>query len=398
MKVAFVVQRYGLEVNGGAELLCRQVAERMVRFWDVEVLTTCAVDYMTWKNEYAPGLSTVNGVSVRRFQVDTPRDVRAFNKLSERVFFSPGTRAEEIEWMRAQGPCSSPFLDYLSQHAADYDFFLFFTYLYGTTFFGLPLVNGKAGLVPTAHDEPPIFLDIFRNLFKLPQVLLFNTPWEQQFVNQRFGTAHILQDVVGVGVEVPGNVDGDRFRARHEEALEGRDFLLYAGRVDESKGCRELISHFARLREDLYEHPLKLVLIGTPVMELPEHPDIVPLGFVTEEEKFDALAAATVVILPSPYESLSIVALEAWALGQPVLANGRCETLRMQCAKSNGGLWYEDYLEFRATLELLLRQPALRKCLGASGRQFVKDTYTWEIVEAKYRSLLDRALSSARSP
>ena len=214
-KVAFVVQRYGLEVNGGAELLCRQVAERMAKYWDVEVLTTCAIDYMTWQNEYPPGPTTVNGITVQRFPVDVPRDVAAFNQLSDSVLVGGAGRDAELQWMKAQGPFSSALLDYLQHHHQTYDWFIFFTYLYASTFFGLPLVADRSILVPTAHDEPPIYLEIFRDLFSLPKVLIFNTTEEQDFVNQRFGTQHILQDVVGVGVEAPPDVSAERFLAQY---------------------------------------------------------------------------------------------------------------------------------------------------------------------------------------
>lgn len=392
MKVAFVVQRYGIEVNGGAELHCRQVAERMAKYWDVEVLTTCALDYMTWQNVYPPGLTAVNGVCVRRFPVDAPRDVPAFNRLSAMVFAGGAGRADELEWMKAQGPSSAGLLDHLHRHGHDYHFFIFFTYLYASTFFGLPLVASRSALVPTAHDEPPIYLDIYDRLFRLPKALIFNTPEEREFVNRRFGTHHILQDVIGVGLEEPSDFSADRFLDTHREQLEGKDFVLYAGRLDESKGCRELFSHFVRFRDDRGEHPLKLVLIGSIFMEIPKHPDILYLGFVSEREKFDAMVASKVVLVPSPYESLSMVALEAWQLGKPVLANGTCGVLRGQCIRSNAGLWYADYAEFREALALLLRDPQLRVRLGASGSVFVRRFYDWTLVESKYLRLINLAI------
>ena len=388
-KVAFVVQRYGLEVNGGAELLCRQVAERMAKYWDVEVLTTCAIDYMTWQNEYPPGPTTVNGITVQRFPVDVPRDVAAFNQLSASVLVGRAGRDAELQWMKAQGPFSSALLDYLQHHHQTYDWFIFFTYLYASTFFGLPLVADRSILVPTAHDEPPIYLEIFRDLFCLPKALIFSTTEEQDFVNQHFGTQHILQDVVGIGVEAPPDVSAERFLTQYAEELEGREFILYVGRVDASKGCRQLCSHFMRFREDVPAHPLKLVLLGSPAMEIPPHPDIVALGFVSDQDKYDAIAAAQVVILPSPYESLSMVALEAWQQGKPVLANGVCAVLRGQCKRSNGGLWYDNYAEFQETLSLLLQEAGLRERLGGSGRSFVQRCYAWTAIEKQYLNLVN---------
>jgi glycosyltransferase involved in cell wall biosynthesis len=394
MRVAFVVQRCGIEVNGGAELLCRQVAERMARHWDVEILTTCAIDYMTWKDHYPPGLTEVNGVPVRRFPVERPRNVRLFNRLCARVFHQPHTAEDEQAWMRAQGPDAPDLLRHLADHAEAYDFFIFFTYLYATTVFGLPLVRDRAALVPTAHDEPPIYLGIYHELFQQTRVLVFNTPWEQQFVNTRFGTTETIQDVIGCGIDLPPQIEPDRFRTAHAGALENADTLLYVGRIDRSKGCDTLASHFMRFRVDAYRHPTKLVLLGERVWQPPPHPDIVPLGFVSDQEKFDALADATIVVAPSPYESLSIVALEAWRLARPVLVNGRCEVLRDQCLRSNGGLWYTSYGEFREGLSMMLREPALRGALGADGRRFVDQNYSWPVIEDRYC----RLIASAASP
>lgn len=287
MTIALVVQRYGLEVNGGAELLCRQVAERLAARYPLEVLTSCAVEYQTWKDAYPPGLVRVNGIPVRRFPVDAPRDPARFAALSRRVFEGPHDREDELAWMRAQGPYSSRFLEYLKAEGARYACVVFFTYLYAFTYFGLPLVRDRCLLVPTAHDEPPIRLGLFREVFAAPRALIFLTPEEQAFVNAHFGTGAVPQTVAGVGVEVPADVDGARFTAAHVDRLEGWPLLLYAGRIDESKGCRQLFSHFVRFREDRPERPVKLVLLGRPAMEIPAHPDILALGFVPDQTKLD---------------------------------------------------------------------------------------------------------------
>lgn len=387
-QVAFVVQRYGIEVNGGAELHCRQLAEHMARYWDVEVLTTCALDYMTWQNAYPPGQTTVHGIPVRRFPVETPRDVEAFQRLSATVLNGGATHDAALRWMRAQGPTAPALLDHLRQHGTTYRVVIFFTYLYATTFFGLPLVAERSVLVPTAHDEPPLALEIYRAWFQLPRLFIFNTPEEQRLINQRFGTQHVPQAVVGVGMEPPSDANAERFLRQYGAALEAYALLVYIGRIDESKGCRQLFSHFMRFREDVPEHPVKLVLLGSAAMEIPPHPDILALGFVSDEVKFDALAAAQVVVLPSPYESLSMVALEAWQVGKPVLANGACEVLRGQCIRSNGGVWYEDYAEFRVALLLLLQQPRLCERLGHMGQAFVQRHYSWEQVEQRYQALV----------
>jgi len=374
VRVAFCVQRYGLEVNGGAELLCRQVAERMAAHWDVEVLTTCAMDYTSWKDCYAPGSDTVSGLPVRRFRVDFPRCTPVFNRLCETVF--PGDAGPELEarWAYEQGPYSSDYLRYLSTHGQSYDLIIFSTYLYATTYYGLPRVAERSVLVPNAHDEPAFGLSIYRELFAAARGLIFNTPEEQQMVLE----AQALETpnwVVGVGVEPeydgqPGRFDGP--------------YLLYLGRIDESKGCAELFDHFIAYRAAHPHPPLRLLLAGKSVMPIPSHPDIVQLGFIDEQAKFDALRGAELLVVPSPYESLSIVALESWTQGTPVLANGACKVLAGQCERSGAGLCYTDQSSFIQTLFGLLNDTHKRETLGESGKAFVAQRYSWSAVEQVY--------------
>jgi glycosyltransferase involved in cell wall biosynthesis len=382
MKIAFVVQRYGVEICGGSEQLCRQVAERLSHHGEVEVLTTCAADYMTWQDVYEPGLSTINGVPVRRFRVDYPRTVPLFNHLSEAVFSDKNCPELELRWVREQGPYSSDFLRYLEAEARRFDVWIFFTYAYAFTFFGLPRVAGRSLLVPTAHDEPAFHLPIYRSLFRQPRAFLFNTAEEQNLVLQKFGLS-TPSAVAGIGMDEIEKPDADELPLRLRDRLRP-PFLLYLGRIDEAKGCRPLLENFLRFRREHPELSFQLVLAGKPLMELPSHPDIVPLGFLEEEEKRQVLAAARLLIMPSPYESLSIVVLEAWSLGVPVLVNGNCAVLRGQYRRSGGGLEYTDYPEFRDALLRVVQEPSLGRQLGERGRSYVRENYAWPVVERTY--------------
>jgi glycosyltransferase involved in cell wall biosynthesis len=388
-RVAFVVQRYGPDVCGGAEHLCRLVAERMTRHWDVEVLTTCAIDHVTWANVLPAGVADVNGVRVRRLPVDRPVDPAARNRLYARMEEPAHTIDEERDWLRAQGPIVPDFVARVRETARDADFLVFFTYLFSPTVDGLPAVAAKSMLVPTAHDEPALRLAMYRPVFASARALVFSTPEERDLVNARFGTGATAQGIVGVGVDTPADVSAARFRAAHPEL--GDDALLvYAGRVEKGKGAPDLARSFIRHCASATT-PARLVILGAGDAALPTHPRIVRLGWVSEQEKFDALAAATVVVVPSWFESLSIVALEAWRLGKPVLVNARCDVLRGQARRSGGGLWYDGYAEFRESLRLLLDDAVLRARLGAAGRAFVDREYAWPVIEAKYQELAERA-------
>jgi glycosyltransferase involved in cell wall biosynthesis len=385
LKIAFVVQRYGLEINGGAEFLCREVAEHLSRYCEVEVITTCAIDYTTWKNEYSEGETTINGVSVRRFPVDYPRNLKRFNNLSERILDKKHTIDEEIEWMRLQGPYSTKLIQFIKDNKDSYDSFIFFTYLYCTTFFGLPLVADKAILVPTAHDEPPIYLSIFEEIFKNPKAIMYNTKEEKEFVIKQFHNENIPSDIAGAGVTAPVSIDENNSKFTSDK----EDFLIYMGRVDESKGCGELFDYFIRYKTETHSS-VKLMVLGKAVMGIPKHPDIIYLGFVSDQEKYSALRLSKILLMPSKYESLSMVLLEAWCCQKPVLVNGQCEVLKGQCIRSNAGLWYENYEEFSECLNLLLANEQLRVQLGYNGRGFMDLNYSWGKIEMKYLGLIER--------
>lgn len=385
-RVAFIVQRCGVEVNGGAEAHCLQIAQRMSTHWDTEVITTCALDYMTWADFYAPGPEEIGETVVRRFPVDRPRDVASFDRLSGELHARQDTAAiaEQEEWMQAQGPVSSALFDYLTEHRDDYDAFIFFGYLYATTYFGLPRVQEKAFLAPLAHDEWTIYFSMWERFFALPQRLIFNTSFERDFLRRRFPQLSLEGPVVGAGVEPPADFAPDRFRERYRLH---EPFLLYVGRVDESKGCRALIENFIAGREaNRIEH--KLVLAGTEVMPIPFHDDVIHLGFVDEEQKWDAMSACDWLVMPSPHESLSLVLLEAWAAGRPALVTAEAEVLVGQCRRANAGLWYRDAQEFQSIVQLVDRP--VKESLGANGRRFVAEHYSWARVESDYLALLQR--------
>jgi glycosyltransferase involved in cell wall biosynthesis len=385
VKVAFVVQRCGTEVAGGAERLCLQIAQHMSRYWQIEILTTCARDYMEWQNYYPPGIEQIGETIVRRFPVDHPRDVASFNRLSAalRERQATSTLEEQEEWMRAQGPISTPLLDYIRTHSDDYDIFIFFGYLYATTYFGLPLVGQKAYLAPLAHDEWPIYFSMFDSMFAIPRAFIFNTQVERDFLRVRFPGLAMAGDIIAVGVERGQNICPEQFRLDYN--ITG-PFILYLGRVDESKGCRELLSYFRQAKQTT-TIPHELVLIGEEVMEVGFHDDIISLGIVAEQDKWNALRACDWFVMPSQFESLSIAILEAWLSERPVLVNGRCAVLQHQCQHSNGGLWYNDYSEWIAAITALADTE--KQHLGRQGRRFTEKLYSWNRVEQAYLRFVD---------
>ena len=319
-RVAFVVQRCGNEVRGGAEALCLKLADRMAQHWETTVLATCALDYMLWKNYYPDGKESVGRTVIKRFLVDEPRDVALFDSFSTtlRQQGEKATLEDQEQWMRLQGPMSQGLLTFISDNALNYEAYIFFGYLYATTYFGLPLVANKSWLAPLGHDEWPIYFTMWDRFFAMPRGFIFQAPEEQLFLQRRFPQLRLSGPVAGIGVEIPPELDGPRFRCKYEI---NEPFLLYVGRVDESKGCRDLFDLFCRLKAET-STPHKLVLIGSEVMPVPYHKDIIYLGPSSEQEKWDAMAACDWLINPLPYEIAPLLAQLATSLKTPKPRNG----------------------------------------------------------------------------
>jgi glycosyltransferase involved in cell wall biosynthesis len=323
----------------------------------------------------------VDGVPVRRFAVERGR-ARDFRLREHRAFAAGHSLADETAFVQAQGPVAPDLRDHLLAHGREFDQVLFFTYIYWPTLMGLPLVPERAVLVPTAHDEPAIGLSVYRPVFHLPRAIAYNTEEERQMVQRRFRNERVPGEVVGVGVDALSG-DAMRFRGRH--ALAGPLFL-YIGRIVESKGCRELFDRWARW-QDGAATKATLVLIGHREMALPERPDIVHLGTVNEQEKWDALAACTAMCVPSVLESLSLVTLEAWAASRPIVCDAASPVVGSMARRAAAGLAYRDGAEFAAICELLLERREVAGGLGRSGAAFVERTYTWPAVVEKYLDL-----------
>ena len=393
MKLAVVVQRYGADINGGAELHARYIAERLSRHATVEVLTTCARDYVTWKNELPAGVEQVNGVTVRRFPVAHERNPHDFGRRSQRVFERTHSIADELGWLESEGPASPAMIAHVERAARDLDFVVLFSYRYYHAWHIARRVPHKAVLVPTAERDATVGLSIFGPVFRGVRALMYNSPEERAMIQAASGNASVPGVVVGVGSDVPERTDAERFRRKFKLR---RPFAIYIGRIDENKGCGELFAHFQRYAA-AFPRGMDLVLIGSAKMTVPKHPRIHHLGFLDDRDKFDALAASDLLIMPSYFESLSMVALEAWALGKPVLANGRCDVLRGQCIRSNAGLYYESYEEFVEALYSLESNGPLNSRLGRNGRDFFKRHYAWPVIERKYLEMFDQLKKRERS-
>lgn len=384
-KIAFVCQRYGLEVNGGSELYCRQLAERLAAEYEVHVYTTCAMDYVTWANVYQPGTESLNGVTVHRFANTQERDLQRFGEASTRVLDRPEhTDAEELAWIEEQGPVCQELLEVLHRQQHEYKAVLFMTYLYYLTVMGLPMHFDHAILIPTVHDEPAVYLRCYDQVFKAADAFAWNTHEEKEFALRRFpGIASTPGEIVALGIEAP---EGPL--PEIPDILRGTSYIVYAGRIDEIKGCGEMFEYFREYKQ-LKRNDLKLVLMGKPAMAIPDDPDIISLGFVSEEMKFAVMRSALALVLFSHFESLSMVVLESMLMGRPVLVTEKCEVLKGHCIRSNAGLYFNSFDEFVFTLEYLRSHEDAYRIMCENGKRYVQENYRWEVIVRKMRQLIE---------
>jgi glycosyltransferase involved in cell wall biosynthesis len=376
-------------VMGGAELHCRWIAEHVAARHEVTVLTTTAIDYLSWQNLLPAGEAHVNGVRVLRFPVARERHIESFDPVANQVCFFEHTDQEERRWLEEHGPVCPELLEHLKRHQAEYDALVFFSYRYWTSYFGIQVAPEKSLLVPTAEHDRVLYLRIFREFFKKPAAIVFNTLEEKELIERVTGNADLPGEVVGTGIERPAQVPVDEV-ARRLDLL--GDYFVYVGRIEPEKGCAVMIDHFLRWQRET-RATATLALFGRSTMSFSENAHVRLMGVVPDGEKLAAVGRARALVMPSRHESLSMVVLESWMMGRPVLVNGDCEVLRGQVLRANGGLYYRRFDEFAAAMDLLANQPALADRLGAQGRAYFEANYAWERVMEKYERLLARAAS-----
>ena len=414
-KIAIIVQRYGHQVNGGAETHARMIAERLSVKYDVTVLTSRALNYHTWEPELPGGEFIENGIRIIRF--DHPpkgsrKKLHQFNRkirgrhliqkffrfIGEPKWFQtlfPQVKATEQDyqqWLKLQGPNMRDLPAYLIDNKAKYAAYIFMTYLYYPTAIGVQAVPEKSILIPTMHDEPPAYFEVFQKVMSAPSWIFFNTRAEQVFSEKLFNIKSNNKEIVAVGIdEASVNVDES---VKNKFGIDG-PYIVYVGRIDKAKGCDTLLKYF-KLFKNTYHDKTKLVMIGKNMIEKEEHPDIVYAGFLSDDDKTQLMKQASLLVMPSEHESLSLVLLESFIYTVPVLANGKCEVLKNHIELSSGGYAYNNYNEFRNGLQLLLQDKELNKRMGCMGYDYVKNNYIWENVLKKFDTAIDDISSKHR--
>ena len=395
MKVAYVTVRYGPDILGGAEQACRQLAEHLATTGDdVEVHTTCATDAVTWADDLVPGTTVEQGVTVHRHRVVAGRDPD-FDRFSGQVFGGPSAPDEAMQqrWLDLQGPVCPDAVE--GAMASGADLVIATPYLYWPTV-EVARHSDRIVLHPAAHDEGPIHLPVIARAFAAARGLAYYTDGERRLVERLWPELTATpQLVVGLGIDPDAGRDADPADFRSAAGLGDRPYLLYVGRVDDGKGVRMLARFFATFKRR-HPGPLALVLAGAIVNQPDPHPDVIVTGPVSEAHKVSAMAGAAVFVNPSANESFSIVLLEAWSVGAPVMVNARCPATVEHTRRSRGGLAFKDYATWETAVQRLLADRPTAAAMGAAGREYVVDNFAWPVVTARYRSWLERVADTAR--
>ena len=420
MKFAFVTPRYGADISSGAEHACRLLAERVCERHGVDVLTTCARDPLTWRNEYSEASDRVRGVLVRRFAVNQTRDDDAFQKLSARMFAEPHSREDEEDWVRGLGPLSQGLIDYLKRQNRSYDAVVFFSLYHATTVHGIAAVPERSVVFPYVRLNPALRFSIWTDVLKSARAVGYLSAAEQRLVRSYLHLFPATEEVVGVGVDMPAQEtyprhqqdpadalsedDGEGgtprdttlapdylsgrgipFRRRHR--LHGR-FALYGGRVEQNNGCEEMLEYFDSVAAA--DGDTALVLMGVKLMKVPEAPHIRMAGIVADRDRMIAYEAAEVTLAPDPDDLIAQPVLESLAVGTPVLASARNEAAVEHCRRANAGLYYANREEFVESLQLMMTNTRLREQLGENGRQYINQHHRWDVAMARFERLAMR--------
>ncbi|WP_448552176.1 glycosyltransferase [Thalassotalea montiporae] len=380
-RIAFLVQRFGDSVNGGAEYIAKLYAKKLSSYFDIDILTSTSQG-LDWDNKLPEidSLDNYTNVLVRRFKtepvnsVTLSRDTSSFFRLSSKYSL--------------QGPNSNEMDSYISSFNQNYDFVVAWTYLFKTTFNAIRFTNVKKAVVPFFHDEPNAYFDGFNEVFQNFDHIIFQTPEEVSYVKKILGADCINEfSVIGSGLEQDYD---DEAVTDISKSIED-EYILYIGRIEPGKNVSELFDSFILYKLRNPESNLKLKVIGKiDGVEFPETQFIEHLGFVSEEEKLSYISKAKALINPSKYESLSMVLLESWSMKTPVIVNGYCKVMAGQCERSNGGFYYNNYYELEKLLSWISKEEnsELLTAIGQQGFDYYSSTYNWDIVERKFLKVL----------
>ena len=384
-KLGFVIPWYHKDIRGGAELELKGIVEHLHKKGvELEVLTTCVKEFTSdWTvNYFEEGLEEVEGIPVRRFKVRQGNSL-LFHSINGKLLRGESITYDEEETFLREMVNSPDLYEYIKDHSEEYHRFIYIPYMFATTYEGVKACPYKSILIPCLHDECYAYFQTFREVYSEAAGMIYLSEPEKQLANKLFKLSGVKQTVVGAGVDTEFQYDGERFR---KEFNIDYPYILYAGRKDESKNIYTLIKYFAEYKKRNPERSnLKLVMIGGGEVTIPEEnkDDIINMGFLDPQLKFDAYAGAELLCQPSLHESFSLVIMENWLCERPVLVHTGCEVTTDFAKRSNGGLYFQDYFQFEGCVNYILDNQETAHRMGMNGRQFVLDNFKWDIITDK---------------
>lgn len=386
-KIGFVIPWYGEDIPGGAEMELREVATHLQRAgMDVEILTTCVREFSAdWnENYYSAGTAVVEDIAVRRFPVRR-RDTAAFDRVNRRLMEGQHLSFQEEKTFVEEMVNSPQLYEYLKDASDDYALYVFIPYMFGTTYYGMQACPEKSVLIPCFHDEAYLYLRLFRQAYIQARGIIYNAMPEMELANKVYDFTTTEQICMGIGMDTNICADADAFRKAYRIQ---KPFLLYAGRKDAGKNVHTLLRYFAEYKQRHGDSDLQLVLIGGGSIEIPAsvRDDVYDLGFVSRQDKYDAMAAAELLCQPSHNESFSLVIMESWLCGRPVLVHSQCAVTRDFARRANGGLYFRNYFEFEGCVQYILTHPEQARTMGQNGGTFVRENFDWDVIVEKYRA------------
>ncbi len=402
-KIGIIVQRYGKQINGGAESHARMIAEKLSVQFEMTVLTSCAINYHSWESELSEGESYEGNIRILRFKSDRimsrKEDAYLSRKIRERhlpqKFYrwlgkpkwwykifpqAEVTKMDYQKWLETQGPYTPGLIDYLKQNEEEYVAFIFFTAVYFPAAVGVMEFPEKSILVPLMHDEPVAYFPVFRAVMASPRWILFNTYAEQRFCEKLYPIQLTNKKIVAVGIDIPDDtIDKDVLAAFKID----KPYIIYLGRIDVQKGCDTLLLYFQNFLDSI-SADMQLVFVGKDAMNIKPSQSIILTGFISDKDKEQLLKQAEALVVPSAYESLSLALLESFACKIPVIANGKTEVLKDHIDKSGGGWCYENEEDFINIMNEINQNKEEKILKGKKGYQYVTSNYTWENVLKVY--------------
>ncbi|WP_303144871.1 glycosyltransferase family 4 protein [uncultured Ruminococcus sp.] len=386
-KIGFVIPWYDEDIPGGAEMELREVATHLQRAgMDVEILTTCVREFSAdWnENYYSAGTAVVEDIAVRRFPVRR-RDTAAFDRVNRRLMEGQHLSLQEEKTFVEEMVNSPQLYEYLKDASDDYALYVFIPYMFGTTYYGMQACPEKSVLIPCFHDEAYLYLRLFRQAYIQARGIIYNAMPEMELANKVYDFTTTEQICMGIGMDTNICADADAFRKAYRIQ---KPFLLYAGRKDAGKNVHTLLRYFAEYKQRHGDSDLQLVLIGGGSIEIPAsvRDDVYDLGFVSRQDKYDAMAAAELLCQPSHNESFSLVIMESWLCGRPVLVHSQCAVTRDFARRANGGLYFRNYFEFEGCVQYILTHPEQARTMGQNGGAFVRENFDWDVIVEKYRA------------